>query len=68
LVNVATNYSDEQILLATVDASKNSELKKYLLGGYPTVRVFSKGKVGDKSFLGNKPEHFVKDFIDSIVE
>lgn len=54
-------------MIATVDAYVNSELGGYVLGGYPTVRTFSKGKVGGKSFVGNKPESVVVDFIDSVI-
>jgi len=68
MVKVATNYSDEQVLLCTVDAYVNSDLKKYVLQGYPTVRVFTQGKVGSQSFVGAKSEDFVKRFVDSVVK
>ncbi|BBM84312.1 protein disulfide isomerase family protein [Candidatus Uabimicrobium amorphum] len=68
MVNVAANYSDDQVLIATVDAYVNSELKEYLLGGYPTVRTFSKGKVGGESFVGSKDEGFITAFIDRTIK
>lgn len=67
MVKVAPSYSDKQVLLCTVDAYVNSDLKKYLMGGYPTIRVFNKGKTTKTSFIGNKSETFVRNFIDSII-
>lgn len=55
-------------MLCTVDAYVNSDLKKYLLQGYPTVRVFRQGKMGNQSFVGSKTEDFVKGFIDSVIK
>lgn len=68
MIRIAPSYSDEQVLLCTVDAYVNSDLKKYLIGGYPTVRVFSKGKMGNQSFVGSKAESFVRQFIDSAIQ
>lgn len=67
LVKIAPSYSDKQVLLCTVDASVNSDLKKYLLGGYPTVRIFNQGKTSPKSFVGSKSESFIKSFIDDVI-
>ena len=67
-MNVAANYSDDQVLIATVDAYVNSELKQYVLGGYPTVRTFSKGKLGGESFVGSKDESFLTNFIDRTIK
>jgi hypothetical protein len=55
-------------LLCSVEISVSPELKKYSLGGYPTVRTFFKGKMGGPSFLGNKPEEFVRNFIDNVIK
>jgi len=68
LVKIAPSYSDEQVLLCTVDAYVNSDLKKYLMGGYPTVRTFFKGQVTKSSFLGAKSETFIRSFLDSVVK
>lgn len=69
MAEIAPSYSDKQVLLTTVDAYVNSDLKKYLENGsYPTVRVFYKGKVTKSSFLGNKNEEFVRNFIDGVIK
>jgi len=68
LVKVAPSYSPEQVLLCTIDADINSDLRKFLQGGYPTVRVFTKGKVGSQSFVGSKNESFVRQFIDKVIQ
>jgi thioredoxin-like negative regulator of GroEL len=67
LVKVAPSYSPEQVLLCTIDADINSDLQKYLQGGYPTVRVFSKGKTTGNLFVGSKSETFVRQFIDKVI-
>jgi thioredoxin-like negative regulator of GroEL len=50
-----------------VDAYVNSDLKKYLQGGYPTVRTFVQGQLGSHSFVGSKSESYVRQFIDSVI-
>lgn len=64
---VAEDYDDSQVVLAYVDADQNAELRKYLQGGYPTVRTFLNGKLGPKKFTGSQSEGFVRKFVDSVV-
>lgn len=68
LDEVAPQYSADKIQICYVDAYVNTELQKYLEGGYPTVKVFFKGKTTKSSFVGNKTKQFVNKFIDGIVK
>ncbi|WP_372366890.1 thioredoxin family protein [Candidatus Uabimicrobium sp. HlEnr_7] len=68
LDKVAPQYSENKIQICYVDAYVNTELKKYLEGGYPTVKVFSNGKMTKSFFVGSKNENFVKNFIDGIIK
>ena len=67
LVTVSKDYSDSQVILAYVDADINSSLQTYLLGGYPTVRSFSKGALLSAKFVGSNTESFVRKFIDGVI-
>lgn len=64
---VAKDYSDDQVIMAYVDAYENSELKTYLLGGYPTTRVFYQQQLLTKKFVGSNSQAFVHDFVDSVI-
>lgn len=64
---VAKDYTNDQVMLAYVDAYENAELKTYLLGGYPTTRTFFAGKLLAKKFVGSNTEAFVRDFVDSVI-
>lgn len=68
LDKVAPQYSEEKVQICYVDAYVNAELKKYLEGGYPTVKVFSNGKMTKSFFVGSKSESYVKNFIDGIIK
>lgn len=65
---IATDYTDDKVILAYVDAYENTELKTYLLGGYPTTRSFFNGKLLSKKFVGSNSEQYVRDFVDSVIE
>lgn len=64
---VAGNYTDDQILICYVDAYVNSSLKQYLMGGYPTARVFRNGQVQSEYFVGSKSAGYVNDFVSSLI-
>jgi len=64
---IAPSYSDDEVILAKVDAYVNDDLGKYLQGGYPTVRSFYNGKLLKKSFVGSQSESKVRRFIDSVI-
>lgn len=68
LENVVPSYSQDKVQICYVDAYVNSSLKKYLDGGYPTVKVFSNGKLTKGAFVGSKSEAFVRDFLDQVVK
>ncbi len=65
---VAPSYSDSDVKLAYVDAYVNSQLKKYLQGGYPTVRTFNKGELTTPAFVGSNSESYVRNFIDKLIK
>ena len=67
MAKITPSYSDKQVLICTIDAYVNSDLKKYLMGGYPTVRVFYKGKMVKNSFVGNKDDAFIRQFLNSVI-
>lgn len=67
LKEVSAEYNDSQIQICYVDASVNTSLKKYLKGGYPTVRVFRSGMVQDEYFIGAKSAQTVKSFINKVI-
>jgi len=67
LKKVAPSYSDDDVLLAKVDAHVNPSLQKYLKGGYPTVRTFNHGTVASKYFVGAVSEPEVRNFIDGLI-
>ncbi|MBI1860075.1 MAG: hypothetical protein HYR96_04040 [Deltaproteobacteria bacterium] len=64
---VAHEFTDNQVILAYVDAYENPELKSYLQGGYPTVRTFTHGKLAEKSFVGSNTTEYVRSFIKSAI-
>ena len=64
---LAPNYADDNVQIAYVDAYVNSDLQQFLMGGYPTVRVFKDGSVTEKSFVGSQTDAFVRDFLDAVV-
>lgn len=64
---VAPDYSDDQVIIAYVDADQNSDLKSYLQGGYPTTRTFYNGKLASKKFTGSQSESYVRRFIDNVI-
>lgn len=68
LKKVAKSYNDSQVMIAYVDADIHADLQKYLMGGYPTVRTFSTGKVAGASFVGSKSESYLRSFIDGVVK
>ena len=66
---VAQSYDSNEVILAKVDAHVHSSLRKYLMGGYPTVRVFNNGQVNPtKYFAGSQTESMVRDFIDGAID
>lgn len=67
LTQIAQDYTDDQVILAYIDAYENKDLKTYLLGGYPTVRTFWQGAVASRYFVGTQETQFVTDFIDSLI-
>lgn len=67
MLKVAPSYTDDQVILAYVDADINSSLKSYLMGGYPTVRTFLNGTTTSASFVGSKSESFVRSFVDDLI-
>jgi len=68
MIKIAPSYSDQQVLLTTIDVLENPDMRKYLMGGTPTIRVFFKGKMAKASFLGDQDESFVRDFINKIIK
>ncbi len=66
-IEVADEYTDEQVILSYVDAYENPELKSYLQGGYPTTRTFWQGKLASQKFVGSEDIDFVRSFIDSVI-
>ncbi len=68
LKKVAKTYNESQVKIAYVDADINADLRKYLMGGYPTVRTFSTGKVAGASFVGTKSESYLRSFIDGVIQ
>ncbi|BBM84119.1 thioredoxin family protein [Candidatus Uabimicrobium amorphum] len=68
LDEVAPLYSEDKIQICYVDAYVNTELRKYLDGGYPTVKVFFKGKLTKSSFVGDKTKKFVNKFVSGIIK
>lgn len=68
MVKVATSYSEQQVLLCTINPFSNPDLKQHLINGrVPTIRVFTKGKTAEESFSGNQDEAFVRNFLDKVV-
>jgi len=67
LVAVAAMYETDQVVMAVVDADKNSSLRKYLLGGYPTVRTFRGGAVASENFVGYQTATSIKRFVENVV-
>lgn len=63
---VAPSYTENQVILARIDAYVNKGVAGYLQGGYPTVRVFKNGNVSSESFTGSKSESYLRQFIDSV--
>ncbi len=69
LTAMAPDYNSKDIQICYIDAHKNPSLKRFLKGGYPTVRVFTSGQLQeDMYFVGNKPEPFIKDFAKKVME
>lgn len=66
--NIVVDYSQDKVQVCYVDAHVNTSLKKYLDGGYPTVRVFSNGKLTKNSFVGNKSESYLRNFLDQLTK
>jgi len=64
---VAKDYSDDQVILAYVDADINKDLKQYLQGGYPTTRTFVNGELAAKKFVGSQSESYVRNFIETVL-
>jgi len=67
LQRVAQEYDREQVTIAYVDADKNTGLKKFLLGFYPTVRTFDRGVLLPHNFIGSKPYNSVKTFVNELL-
>jgi len=68
MIRIAPSYSEQQVLLTTIDILENPDMAEFLLGGTPTVRVFSQGKIGNDSFLGDQDEAFVRSFINQVID
>jgi thioredoxin 1 len=67
LKKAADQYSADTIQIVYVDADKNKELQKYLMGGYPTVRTFKDGELKGHYFVGSKSLGQVLDFLDKVI-
>ncbi len=64
LERVVGSY-EGRVLLAKVDADENMRLAgQYRLRGFPTCLLFRKGVVAGH-FSGMRPEHFVREFIET---
>lgn len=58
-------YDDADMLLYIVDADVNRSLKKYLGGGYPTVRAFYKGsELPGFDFVGSQSQTYLRGYLD----
>lgn len=67
LQEAAVQYPAEMVQIVYVDADKNKDLRKYLMGGYPTVRTFERGELLGHYFVGSKPLAQVLDFLDQVI-
>jgi len=65
---VSQQYSDNQVIIAKIDADIHSQVSHYLLGGYPTVRTFENGMLLNPSFTGSQSDSYVISFIDSLLQ
>lgn len=56
-----------QFVLATVDADENMRIAgRHQAKGFPTVIAYRDGNIIDR-FHGAKPEHFLRTFIDNVI-
>ena len=66
---IAPDYSEQQVLLYSIDLEINPKvLIPYLDERAPTIRVFSNGKMIKSYFVGDQTETFVRKFLDSIAK
>lgn len=64
---VAQEFSHDQVVLAEVDAHRLQALRKYLLGGYPTVRTFYKTSLTSHQFSGYQDAYYLRHFINRLI-
>lgn len=67
LIRLGDEYTPNQVILAYVDADENMELRKYVLGGYPTVRSFLGGELLTHFFVGGKSYTGTKSFVERVI-
>ena len=66
---IAPSYSEQQVLLRSIDIVENMDLIGYLEGGRaPRICIFYKGKQTKSTFTGDKDEKFVRNFIDKVIK
>lgn len=67
MAKIAPSYSDQQVLLSTIDIVANPSMMQYLNGRAPITRLFHKGKMTKTFLQGNHSEADVRSFIDGAI-
>ena len=69
LQKIAPSYSEQQVLLTTIDVTENTDMTEFLIDNKtPTIHVFRNGKTGNNSFVGDRDEEFIRRYINNIIE
>jgi len=62
------HHYDGKFVLAKVDADENMKIAgRHKVRGFPTVIAYSRGEETDR-FHSAQPEHFLRSFIDKLIE